>query len=269
MDARSREFQNYSSGILAIENCSCVNHAVTVVALQNDNDGLGDYLKVINSWGADWGDQGYFKIRLESSCFITDYAFLPRIKKASPAPPKSEYPILFKGSNYTGTKLDVPNTIPNLEVYKFSALASSVRRGKYAEARLYSSSDCKGYELIIKEDKSNLDYYNFTYNTRSIVVDKILSSPPSGCVWVYEECCFSGAKKELCGSIANLNTINFNNKISAFRFADDILSISLYFNTNYTGTGYKFSQTFSCIAQGNSNAIDKKATSVKIVKKKQ
>jgi len=65
--------QNYRSGILNISYCSTgVNHAVTLVGYGSAN-GI-DYWIVKNSWGATFGENGYFKIaRGRGMCGINTY----------------------------------------------------------------------------------------------------------------------------------------------------------------------------------------------------
>lgn len=58
-------FRDYTSGVYTSDVCknspSDVNHAVLAVGYGTE-DGV-DYWLVKNSWGADWGDQGFFKIQ--------------------------------------------------------------------------------------------------------------------------------------------------------------------------------------------------------------
>lgn len=58
-------FRDYKSGVYTKEGCGStpmdVNHAVQAVGYGTES-GV-DYWLVKNSWGADWGDSGYFKIR--------------------------------------------------------------------------------------------------------------------------------------------------------------------------------------------------------------
>lgn len=71
----SPDAQHYESGVL---DYSCsenpINHGVTIVQM-----GL-DYMKVRNSWGKLWGEEGYayFKLNDEGTCGLTQFAWQPR-----------------------------------------------------------------------------------------------------------------------------------------------------------------------------------------------
>jgi C1A family cysteine protease len=73
----------YKTGVIREEDCKCsfeatatVNHAVTVVGYgkntQNNQDECPEYFKIRNSWGPNWGEEGYFKV-----CIPKDEKKLP------------------------------------------------------------------------------------------------------------------------------------------------------------------------------------------------
>ena len=65
VDASSIYFRYYKSGIIDINinGTQQLNHAVLLVGYGFDNDGL--YWIIQNSWGSDWGDNGFCKIRVK------------------------------------------------------------------------------------------------------------------------------------------------------------------------------------------------------------
>lgn len=58
------DFFNYDGGVYSNPNCSTspdmVNHAVLAVGY----NATGNYYIVKNSWGEDWGNEGYFYIAM-------------------------------------------------------------------------------------------------------------------------------------------------------------------------------------------------------------
>ena len=62
IEADTRIFQSYSSGVITSSNCgTTLDHGVLVVGYGTEN-GI-DYWLVKNSWGASWGLDGYVKIQ--------------------------------------------------------------------------------------------------------------------------------------------------------------------------------------------------------------
>jgi cathepsin F len=67
--------QYYVGGIFDDPNCStAMNHAVNLVGYGVDTDGVTVYWIVRNSWGLNWGENGYFRIaRRKGMCGINKY----------------------------------------------------------------------------------------------------------------------------------------------------------------------------------------------------
>jgi len=66
-------FSDYESGIF--KNCGTnINHAVTLTGYAKDK-----YWKIQNSWGADWGENGYMRIKFGPTCGICIQNFYPQL----------------------------------------------------------------------------------------------------------------------------------------------------------------------------------------------
>ena len=61
IDGSSRVFKYHSSGVFSGECGTNLNHAVTAVGYGTDDDGT-PYWLIKNSWGTNWGENGYMKI---------------------------------------------------------------------------------------------------------------------------------------------------------------------------------------------------------------
>lgn len=89
VDASSKEFQFYASGILGTGCDEQVNHAVTAVGYSYESFYFfwqNNFILVKNSWGSDWGEKGY--IRLGSNdesgngmCGAYLYGTYPTVRK--------------------------------------------------------------------------------------------------------------------------------------------------------------------------------------------
>ena len=58
----AKEFQFYDGGVFNGESCGTdINHAITAVGYGTDADGT-KYWRFKNSWGINWGENGYIRI---------------------------------------------------------------------------------------------------------------------------------------------------------------------------------------------------------------
>ncbi|MQM21623.1 hypothetical protein Taro_054665, partial [Colocasia esculenta] len=79
--AGSRDFQLYGGGVFTGGCGSQTNHAVTIVGYGTAADGI-KYWIAKNSWGTDWGEDGYMRIQRDSEdergmCLLATYPSYP------------------------------------------------------------------------------------------------------------------------------------------------------------------------------------------------
>jgi len=64
VDASSDYFRKYGSGIISDTRCgSSPNHAMLLVGYGTDEEKDLDFWVLQNSWGTDWGEEGYVRIK--------------------------------------------------------------------------------------------------------------------------------------------------------------------------------------------------------------
>lgn len=84
IDAGQRSFQLYKSGVYYDSGCSRIylSHAVLLVGYGTDETSvIPDYYIIKNSWGTEWGDQGYIYMarNMKNSCGVATMASYPII----------------------------------------------------------------------------------------------------------------------------------------------------------------------------------------------
>ena len=75
----------YARGVIdwGTENCSHddINHAVVLVGYGHDDEEGLDFWRIRNSWGADWGEKGYFRVsRGKGTCGVNQHVSFASIE---------------------------------------------------------------------------------------------------------------------------------------------------------------------------------------------
>ena len=75
----------YASGVIdwGEDNCAHddINHAVVLVGYGHDDEDNIDYWRIRNSWGASWGEKGYFRVsRGKGTCGVNQHISFASIK---------------------------------------------------------------------------------------------------------------------------------------------------------------------------------------------
>ena len=232
-------FSNYKSGIIDMP-CSNLNHAVNVVGIGNDPT-VGDYYIGRNSWGTWWGEEGYFRIKLRDSdqtCYIENEAFLSLVRDADtpiPPPPPPQCAKIYPSCDFAGTPVEV---CENKAFFDSTFNSAGYSIGKFKSIRYFNSNFCRGSSYNDIEDErcmNSVGLGRYTNNIKSVIVTEDKVEPSSGCLWLYDEPCFTGQRFEICSSVEDLGTINFANKVSSVRMGKGVNSFTLYSNVKFEG----------------------------------
>jgi len=259
-------FQHYTKGILDAP-CANDNHAVILMGF--DFDEKGEYLLARNSYGEGWGENGNFRIRtrdLDRTCFMGNTAVLPIVKQTfnpvpNPRPIKPNCIKFFSECNFKGEMKEICENVAVIE--NFPKISGYMFENNSSHAVLYDGYKCFGDEKYVRDSNSCLSNNDFEKNTKSIMINSTL--PPSGCIWLYDNYCYSGNKVEICENVSDLNDkkYNFGNKASSYNYGLGIKSVRFFIDKNFQGNNFENNQGMSSFVD---TWIDKNIESIQIVK---
>lgn len=230
-------FQHYKSGILAIT-CSQINHAIVLTGF--DKDEKGEFLYGMNSWGAGWGEKGYFRIRVndaDKTCFMEAYGSLPKVQKSDQPVPPPPVPGCLKLYSQCGLQGDSKEICTNTPKFANFPFVAGYDTGKFKKLKFFLGENCQnGYYSFENQSFSCLADVGVTASFKSVIVDEQI--PPQGCVWLYDDSCISGNKVEVCTDVPDLNDpkYNFGNKTTSIKFGPGVKGVSAYLDPNYEGS---------------------------------
>lgn len=240
------EIQMYRSGIFSGA-CYEVNHAVITVGVSIDADGQGSY-KVRNSWGTGYGENGYIRVQIGSSkqsCFLEAESLLPVVKKSDapvPDPPAPKCAKVYTECSFEGTGYEICGNTPVVP----TKITASFEIGKFKRAKLFLGTNCSSGFATVSSNIGCLDGSCFQNSLQSIMVGED-PTPPTGCVWLYEDSCLSGKYLEVCKSIKDIGTLGWKDRVGSVAVGPGIrygLSTAYGWYTTRNSHSYGLSSTF-------------------------
>lgn len=211
MRSGSSNLKNYKPASLDIpwvpyEPCNDVDHIVAAVGAKYIEGKL--HIIVRNSWGTDWGFQGYFTVPADNSCLITKWAFKPRISEDSKPNSVGGATIYRQCENDNG--IEISDGVPDF-VAQYGSTIKGFASGPITTAlALYTEPNCKGIEQLVNDSMRTKCFTTRFFNAieyRSIALHKPAGN---GCAWFYENTCKSGKWVKICKNYSNLQLAGIN-----------------------------------------------------------
>lgn len=241
MDAEFEGFSKYKPGPnfepIVPPSCGKLNHAVVAVGLVTENN--QDYLLVRNSWGTNWGFEGYFKIPTSMHCGIMNNAWLPTTQMHVPFPEKN-CPKFYSECNMSGNHVTTCTGNNDFNASIGGRLKSYKKYGNDNQYfNFFTEKNCKGEKIWNYQDSKCLDD-DWTYKGKTIQSASIDTvNLPWGCIQHFTERCYSGNATLMCASIPDLSKTDFiftEGSILAPTYSVD--NVFFFSETKYQGKGF-------------------------------
>jgi len=167
-------FQSYKDGVFNRDTATNVNHAVILVGW---DDAKGAWI-LRNSWGTNWGLDGYMYIKYGMAKVGTATAYAV-IDGSSPAPdpsPSDDGVTLYEHWNFGGKSIVLSEgsyTLSDLESKGLiNDTISSIKVPSGYKAIIYKDNNFKGNAWVMTNNISNFDTYGFNDVLSSIKISK-------------------------------------------------------------------------------------------------
>ncbi len=281
LDAGSRIFQHYKSGVMELsrDDCQNVNHlAVATAYLKDEVEGQdkGYYITIRNNWGIRWGNYGYADIRYDTNtltCLMSKYALLPTLTAKFPkypGPPGITCPVFYEGCNWAFKSVSTCSSFKKL----LNMRIQSIRVGSDAnKVALYDEEECKGNVIFIDSDAKCLassptqSFVNDQIGSLSVLMKKY--EPKEGCVLLCSSPCFGGKKVEICEAMDDLkDSDGVQLQIESIFFGKGVSSVEIYTSKEFFGYAYVLNGATGNLGQGETVDFNNNILSINVYKDK-
>lgn len=244
MDAEFAGFSRYKPSDnfepAVAEYCGSLNHAIVAVGIVTEND--EDYLIVRNSWGTNWGMNGYFKMSTKKACGLVDYAWFPHVQEEGKPFDISSQPAFNSECEMKGKTIHTETGVSDFEKSIGKNAESYYYDGKdYIYFNFYKQKNCEGEPFWNYENDFKCFANSYILNPD----DKIYSasaeniSAPWGCIMHFSDTCFDGNKTIICNSIPDLSKTDFQITQGSFFIPKySIKNVVFFDDIKYQGNGF-------------------------------
>jgi len=218
--------------------CGKVNHAVTAVGYITENG--NEYLIVRNSWGANWGINGHFKVPLSNHCGIIDNGWLPEIQAADTPFPQRVCPTFFSQCKYSGKSVSTCDGDTDFQASIGGKVSSfNTNNSTAPNFNFFSQPNCRG-EPMWNYGNFECDEEHYKYKTDPILSAASDSNDFGGtCIVHFDKPCFTGKRTIICNSIPDLAVAKFTfTPGSLYLPSFNVKTVIFFEDIKFSGRGY-------------------------------
>jgi hypothetical protein len=172
--------------------------------------------------------------------------------------------MVFSESNYKGDSFEICNTLSHFPI-SFNKKIKSYTIGSVERIIFFTETLCYGDQLEDNDDESNMNNNEkkyFVNNIQSVIIDN-WERPAKGCIWLYQDECFSEDMVEICEDVSDLKKFRFRNSTSSFKLGEGVKQVIFYTETDFIGQQLKADRDCYSLHKTNYN---NKINSVRIIK---
>lgn len=233
-----------------VDSCKVLNHAVTAVGIRKTADGT-PLLVIRNSWGVDWGFEGHFTLPIFRHCFVLEHGWRPNVKEHSNFVPGEEFSKFYTSCDSAAVANSFEFGVADSKKQFGDVIRGIAFGSKYKNLFTYAEPNCTGKSQYVYPASATSKTDNRCFPNNKLWSKKefqsayVQSTTGNGCVWFYDQPCYSGNWARLCGNETDLSNLNFDfSKVQSIRMGGlednkcNIKTLFFFEETGYRGKVY-------------------------------